>query len=387
MAIKLGQLLINEKIITPEELDEALQSQVVFGGRLGSILIELGLVEEDELARLLSKKLQTPYAPQQMFEDISTDILALVPKEFILKHRVIPLGIEQRRLNLAMSDPSDLAAIDEIGFITGFVIIPMVVPEVRLVFSLEKYYGIKRDSSYLYRQWAPSRAKRKGADAEAEVPVPQASYPHPSEPEPFAEHQDSSEWPSIDLTDIEQEIATVDIPLPTSVVATPKSAVPFTLDSASAKLAEIKDRNEIADVIIQYAGQGFERVALFLIRGDRIAGWQAVVEKQPVAGFENFGLSLGKPSILKIVAEGRSFYRGPVLDTAENRQILSAMGGGFPETAYLIPISLMERVVTILYVDGKEADIGAKLFSLQKLANKVNMAFSMLILKNKIMAT
>ena len=385
MAIKLGQLLINEKIITPEELDEALQSQVVFGGRLGSILIELGLVEEDELARLLSKKLHTPYAPQQMFEDISADILALVPKEFILKHRVIPLGIEQRRLNLAMSDPSDLAAIDEIGFITGFVIIPMVAPEVRLVFSLEKYYGIKRDARYLYRQWAPSRAKRKGADAEA--PAPQASSAPPAGTEPFAVNQDPSEWPTLDLADVEQEIATIDIPLPTSGAATPKSAGPFTLDSASVKLAEVKDRNEIADVVIQYAGQEFERVALFLIRGDRIVGWQAVLHKQPVAGFENFGLSLDKPSILKIVAEGRSFYRGPVLDTAENQRMLAAMGGGFPETAYLIPISLMERVVTILYVDGKEAEIGAKLFSLQKLANKVNMAFSMLILKNKIMAT
>lgn len=145
MPIRLGEMLIKAGMITHTQLDEALKGQVIFGGRLGTNLIEMGVIGEEELARVLSEKLRVPCVGPDELMAVPDHLLTLVPRDMVERYKIVPLGVDGRRLRLVMADPSDLPAIDEIAFRTGFVIVPMVAPEIRLFMALEKYYGIRRE--------------------------------------------------------------------------------------------------------------------------------------------------------------------------------------------------------------------------------------------------
>ena len=142
MAITLLDMLLNAKMVSPAQIDDALQNRVFFGGKIGTSLVELGFLREEDLAQFLGRKLMVPYISPEALLNIPDETIALIPKEMALKYRVIPLELQQRRLSLVMSDPADLAAVDEISFITGFVIKPMIAPEFRLLQALNLYYGL-----------------------------------------------------------------------------------------------------------------------------------------------------------------------------------------------------------------------------------------------------
>ena len=101
MAIKLGELLLNEKLITPEQLDEALKSQMIFGIKLGSSLIELGVITDEQLCRFLSRKLGVPAVSPRAMSSVSPEVLALVPAELAEKYRVVPIRADGKKLALA----------------------------------------------------------------------------------------------------------------------------------------------------------------------------------------------------------------------------------------------------------------------------------------------
>ena len=148
MAITLLDMLKNAGLITREQFEEALRNRVVYGGKIGTSLIELGFVSEEVLARFLSSKLAVPYVPPDRLLAIPPETIALIPRELALKYGAIPIYREQKRLYVVISDPADLRAIDDIAFSTGFIIKPLVTPEVRLIQALGKYYELEIDRRY-----------------------------------------------------------------------------------------------------------------------------------------------------------------------------------------------------------------------------------------------
>ncbi len=150
------------------QLAEALNAQKAYGGRLGTNLIELGYISEQALAKFLSAQLKLPSASAADLDEIAPAALALVPKDLAEKYRIVPIALNGRRLSLAMADPTDLRAVDEVAFRTGCTIQPMVVPDVLLSYALEKHYGVRRQSRYVRLSGAP--------DSEFQVVQPTAGY-------------------------------------------------------------------------------------------------------------------------------------------------------------------------------------------------------------------
>ena len=111
------------------------------------------------------------------------------------------------------------------------------------------------------------------------------------------------------------------------------------------------------------------------MRGNLALGWKCSRAGEVTAGFDQLQIPLDEPSVLKTVAEGKSFYLGPIPRSPFNSMMLQEMGGALPDTALLVPLLMMGRVVGILYVDGKGIDLGERLFDLQKLTAKAAMAF------------
>ena len=136
---RLGELLVKEKLITPLQLKRAVDEQRRQGGRLGHELTKLGYVEENELTAFLSKQYGVPSINLSDF-DIDPEILKLIPKEVVQRHQIIPINRSGNTLIVAMADPSNIYAIDDVKFITNFNVEVVVASEKAIADAIEKYY-------------------------------------------------------------------------------------------------------------------------------------------------------------------------------------------------------------------------------------------------------
>jgi hypothetical protein len=137
--------------------------------------------------------------------------------------------------------------------------------------------------------------------------------------------------------------------------------------------------------VVTFLGQEYERVAFFLLRGKLAQGWKGVIRGKPVPHFETVEFPLADGSVLKIVAEGKSFYLGPVPPAVANGPMLEALGGGGGRPACLVPLLMLGKVVAVLFVDDGRKGMNEALPELQQLMSKASMAFEILILRNKIL--
>ena len=128
MALRIGELLLKERRITPEQLQEALAHQKGQGGKLGSALVKLGFVRDEDITALLSKQYGVPSISLAQFE-IDPAIIKLIPVETAQKYQIIPLSRVGATLTIAMTDPTNVFAMDDIKFMTGYNIEPVVAAE------------------------------------------------------------------------------------------------------------------------------------------------------------------------------------------------------------------------------------------------------------------
>ncbi len=145
MAGRLGELLVRENLISLAQLQKAQDEQKKAGGRIGYHLTKLGFIEESELTSFLSKQYGVPSINLKEF-DIDPEVVKLVPKDVAEKHQCIPVNRAGASLILAMSDPSNIYAIDDVKFLTGYNIEVVVASEQAIKESLEKYYADKGPS-------------------------------------------------------------------------------------------------------------------------------------------------------------------------------------------------------------------------------------------------
>ncbi len=139
MVVKLGDMLIKAGVITPDQLDEALAEQKKKGGRLGTHIVELGFASEEEVTAFLGKQYGVPTVDLAEHE-IDKSVLRLIPPNVAEKYEVIPFARHGKSIRVAMANPADLFAIEDIKFTTGFEVIPMVASESSIKRAIEQYY-------------------------------------------------------------------------------------------------------------------------------------------------------------------------------------------------------------------------------------------------------
>ena len=140
MSERLGELLIRRNIITPEQLKKAFEEQKSNGSRLESTLVKLGYIKEDELLSFLSAQYRVPSIKLSKVE-VNPAVIKLIPASIAKKHFIIPTNRMGAKLTLAMVDPSNILVVDEVKFITGFRVEPVVASENEIIDAIKKYYG------------------------------------------------------------------------------------------------------------------------------------------------------------------------------------------------------------------------------------------------------
>jgi type IV pilus assembly protein PilB len=144
MSGKLGEILIKENLITPDQLKQALDHQKANGGRLGNSLVKLGFLNDDEVTAVLSRQYGVPSINLAYFE-VDPSVTKLIPMDTATKYQVLPLSRVGSSLTLAMVDPTNVFAMDDIKFMTGFNIEPVVASEAAITEAIKKHYGSAED--------------------------------------------------------------------------------------------------------------------------------------------------------------------------------------------------------------------------------------------------
>ncbi len=140
MSGRLGAMLVSSGLITEDQLKKALATQKNEGGRLGSILVKLGFVPEEKLMTFLSKQYGVPYVDLNKFE-INPAVIKHIPPDVAQKYRIMPINRTGATITIAMVDPSNIFAIDDIKFMTGYNVEAVVATEGAIIEAIKKYYG------------------------------------------------------------------------------------------------------------------------------------------------------------------------------------------------------------------------------------------------------
>jgi len=161
MAVKLGEMLVKAGLVGSEQLQEALGAQKQTGEKLGYVLVSLGYVQEEEITQLLSEQYGVPSINLRHFE-IDDSVIDLIPAEVSQKYLVVPVNRTGATLTIAMADPTNVFAMDDIKFMTGYNVEPVVASETAIREAIENYYGsahsleLKKVMDEMAEQDAPS---------------------------------------------------------------------------------------------------------------------------------------------------------------------------------------------------------------------------------------
>jgi type IV pilus assembly protein PilB len=144
MSAKLGEILVRENLISPQQLREALDYQRSSGGRLGSNLVRLGIISDDVITAVLSRQYGVPSINLELFH-IEEDTINLISQEVALKYSVLPISKVGATLTLAMADPTNVFAMDDIKFMTGLNVEPVISSEASIAAAIVKYYSTTKE--------------------------------------------------------------------------------------------------------------------------------------------------------------------------------------------------------------------------------------------------
>lgn len=406
---RLGEILVSLETCTEAQIREGLENQVIFGGRLGTNLLEIGHLTEEQLARALGRRHGRPC----LFGNLAVDpaALKLLGADLVDRLEVIPYIVQDRKLAILVRDPDDLGLLDEVAFATGKKVHPIVVPEARIWALMRRCYrldrqlrGIEVDRAGLRRPPRVPEPKKEAASSpdlmdQAEF---DALYSRVGDAPPTQTGAAPPEAPPdevLELTDLvaetppEKEGARAEVlaameaaaghaprpsftPRPGSLEAVRPEPEPGPLGFAEAIrfLEGVADRDAIAHTVVRYARSRFGRALLLTVHRGDAAGWEGLGEGLDRRSVKRVRVPLGTPGVLDTVVRSQAHFLGPLQKTEANLRFLEAIGGGVPRNAFVIPILSLGRVVNVLYADNGRgqlvdaSDVGELLILATKIA-------------------
>ena len=328
--VKLGTLLLRNAAIGLSQLEAALRNQVLYGGRLGTNLVELGFIDLELLSTYLADLTGFPIATPTLLDDVDKTLLDKLGPDEAHRLRSIPLGIlgEGGTVAIAMVDPTDVAALDDLKAVYSAMIKPYVVPELRALYYLEKHFGLPRRARFI-------RTARAGSESDAndrrrQQPAQGMVMPPAFTLEPRRKRSTSQVSP------IEG--------IPTSV----------TYGAACERIDTARTRDQIGDAFIEYAKGRCDVLVVFLIRDGNALGWRGYASPparidKPI---DQLSLPLGGASALQSAHDaGQTFVGAPpaTAHPVESQLWTTLHVAPEPVTVVVVPVLVKQRAVNLIY--------------------------------------
>ncbi|MFL5309485.1 MAG: hypothetical protein ACJ79H_03415 [Myxococcales bacterium] len=410
--MRIGEILIREGHLTQDGLEEALDWQVLYGGRLGTNLLELKLVEEEQVARALGKQLGCEVAWGEL--QPQDEVIPLLPKHVADRDEMVPWKMEKRRLKVLCTE-IHLQKMDQLSYKLGRACLPVIAPEFRIFQLLRANYGATRQMRALDFGVVPTegreerrRKKQKQERGPAQLggelideaafndiynrvvqgraPTPPrgtAAVAPPVQVVPAAaetvealpEDAILGELPS------EAEVAPPPPPPPVSWEEPPAPPQPRTEDAplefkeALRLLEGVSDRKAIAHVVLRASRSKAKRALLLQVQGGVALGWDGLGDGLEQAA-QIVAIPLSAPSAFQLVVKTRSHFLGPLQKTPLNVRFLAQLGKKVPLSSMIVPILHRGRVSHLLYLDNGHkqqapTDVGEMLILTQRIGQTV----------------
>jgi hypothetical protein len=401
-----GKFLARKGVLSQKELEDATQSLVVVGGRLGTNLVDLGYLGIEELDRYLAEHLGVEGPPAAWSAQPSPEALQSLPQLLAQRHMILPLAVEGKTLHLAMADPHHPTAMDEVSFATGLQIRPYVLSDAHLAFLRERHLGIPREGrfAYLIPDWAKGRSRKK-AEAPSVGPAPSEEVEEVEQAarervasglQPLEEKEEltdaetftslHSDWEThpFGLTQVHEPPSSQGDPDPEAAPATEDRPLePEEVAAVENQLARAPDRDVIIDCALRLARSYATAAALFVVRRDVIRGCGAIGPEVP-RRTDGLFVPIASASVLAAtVAEGEPF-RGALPRSGIDEQLFGAIGRCDVRDAAIFPVRIRDRVLNLLYVDnGPHPLAESSIAALGAVCDGIARAYARLILLSK----
>lgn len=389
---KFGTQLVREGLVNPQQLEEALRMQTLYGGRLGSTIVELNFVHVDVMSEFLGRITGFPVATQAMVDEATEEAIELVPAEMAERFDCLPLRKDGRRLHMAMVTPENLAATDALSFKTGLRIVPYVVLELRLHYALEEKYGIvKKEGSVGLRSREEFILKARAssppppsAPVDALPELPSLSIPPPtavpSTPPPVKPTSLPPGWNEATARSTPPRPITA----PQPIIPLPRPTVePLSAGETVEALKVASSRDEIARILLRFCA-GFGSTAyLFLVRDGMALGWMGHGGSTDI---ESVMLPLNAPSVFQEVCESKAPFAGAPPDQVLHRHFYKALRQEPPQAIVLVPVVMRDRAVNLVYLEHGEGEPQATAELLAALAPHAAVAYERIVREAKSQA-
>lgn len=354
--MKLGTLLLRNAAIGLAQLEAALRNQVLYGGRLGTNLVELGFLDLEQLSSHLAELTGFPVATPTLLDDADGELLRQLGPDDAHRLRAIPLALlETGRVAVAMVDPTDPAETEALAAKLERPISPYVVPELRALYYLEKHFGAPRRARFV-------RIARPGTESGSDErrrqqPAGGIAMPPTFTLEPRRRRASSQGA----------------LPAP----------VPVTLgfESACERIETAANRDALADTIAEYGRGRCDALVIFIVREGNAIGWRASVPtRDPI---ERLSLPLGGISALQSAHDSASTYFGP--PPSQTRPIETALWAALgadppPAEVLVVPVPVKQRIVNLVYLHTLGGRPPATLVEeLQELAMRAEASYMRMI--------
>ena len=299
-------------------MQEAIQHQVLYGGRLGTSLYELGFITEERLQAALGRAHGVPTIAIDP-KDIKAETIAVVPKSVAARHKVFPYRLRGKTLDLLMVDPQDHGAVAKVGYSLGFIVRPYVVPEFRMIQLLHDYYDVDE-------RWRFTDTHRPA-------------------------------------------------PAPTRIEPTDESSAATKIDTATT-------RDEIVDALIALCLRSFRRVIFFIVREPWVLGWNGGGEGMDRTLAASIRIPLDRPSVFQTATRSKSIFVGRLPAEEENQRFVRAIAKRPLSNAVLFPVAVKGRVVNLVFGDsGASGNVKPSMGDLLVLTQKASRAYLRIIRK------
>jgi hypothetical protein len=370
--MKLGTLLLRNAAIGLSQLEAALRNQVLYGGRLGTNLVELGFIDLELLSTYLAELTGFPIATPTLLDDADKTLLDKLGSDEAHRLRAVPLGYitppgsgikaaAGESIAVAMVEPSDGHALVALEQRLGNKVTPYVVPELRALYYLERHFGTPRRARFI-RSARPGTDPGEliGDDRRKTQPAGGIAMP-----------------PKLTLEPRRRR--------PSQAPMTQSIPTALSYGAACERIDIASNREQIADTFVDYARGRCDVLVVFLVRDGNALGWRGYIAPptQPPKTIEEISLPLGGASALQSAHDAGQTYVGQPPSPAKSieGQLWSALGTDpKPVEVLVVPITVKQRAVNLIYAHTLGGTPPQSLITeLQDLAGRAQTSYLRLI--------
>jgi hypothetical protein len=372
---RLGEILIAKGVLSLAELHTALETCHRTGGRLGTQLLEFGYVDESMLLGALSKQLGVPSVSRVKLLHSPLEVRKLLPTDIGRRLQAVPFQTVGDQVKVAMTNPNDRAAADEIAGALGRRVLPHVAAENAVMDALAGTES--NDSVWSPQIDRPTVNARRSGDIEG--------WNRLWEPPSF---RPAALFRSTRRTQIEHDVLVASFPDLEVVADGPAGALqPDVTDENYSELLRAADhRDEVGAVLARYLATLFDRVCLFSVHRGLVAGWLARGRSVVLEDLQSFAVAEERPSVFADARHSDS-YVGALLDNRANAELVRALADPAPAEVAVIPIRVKQRVVAFALCDNPGGSIDQDHLDVAvRACQKAGVAFEVMILRTKLLA-